>query len=92
MRLIFSSVTKVRVQEIQMRNKTGFLCAVVFHLSGSFYFFLHVVRGLDVHMEQKKYTQDKRSVVLSSVDCPHDYLQDQMLWFCPHEMCCTPAV
>lgn len=90
--LIFSSLTKVKVQEIRMRNKTGFLYAVVFHLSGSVYFFLNVVRGLDVHMEQKHYTQDKINIVLSSVDYPYDYLQDQILWFCPYKMCCKHTV
>lgn len=51
----------------------------LFHLSGSIYFFVNI-RGLDVHMEQKHYTQDKINV-LSSVDCRHDYLQVQILWF-----------
>lgn len=79
--LIFGSLTKVRVQDIRMRNKRGSLCAVVFHLSGSICFF-NVVKGLDVLMEQKNYTQDKKNVVLSSIGCTHDYLQDQILWFC----------
>lgn len=57
MGLIFSSLMTVRVQEMKMRNETGFLCAVVFHLSGSVHFFLNVVGGLDVRMEQKNYTQ-----------------------------------
>lgn len=71
---------------MKMRNTTGFLCTALFHLSASVLLLCNVVRGLDVYMEQKVYTQDKINVVLSSVDCPHVYLQDQILWFCPYEM------
>lgn len=61
----------------------------LFNLPDSVYFFVNVVRGLDVHMEQKVCTQDKINVVLSSVDCFHDYLQDQIPCCSPYGMCCT---
>lgn len=61
----------------------------LFNLLDSVYFFVNVVRGLDVHMEQKVCTQDKINVVLSSVDCFHDYLQDQIPCCSPYGMCCT---
>lgn len=76
---------------MKMRNETGFLCAVVFHLSGS----VHFLMWLEAWMyawSRRTTPKDKINVVLSSVDCPHDYLQDQILWFCPYEMCCTHVV
>lgn len=83
MGLIFRcSITKVGVQEIKT-NKRQFLCAVTFYLSDSVsVFFVNVLKSLD-GAEGLKPIQNN-SIVFSSVDCPHDYLQNQVMCLCPY--------
>lgn len=58
------------------------MCSYILFVRFCFCFFVNVLESLD-GAEGLKPIQNN-SIVLSSVDCPHDYLQNQVMCLCPY--------